>query len=90
MLRTAIYDESTKLYVDVLVSYSSSGAIVPLLIGLGSRKYPIDRILSVERSASRKSGGRGLCYLCYISGKVIKLYWDKQKWFLARELRLND
>ena len=50
-----------KVYVDVVAEFRKDGRLVPIFFTWeDGRKYSIDRILKIERCASRKAGmGRG-------------------------------
>lgn len=49
------------------------------------RKYNIDRILKIERCASRKAGGVGMMYTCMIQGQESHLFYEVDKWFMERK-----
>ena len=47
-----------KVYVDVVAEFRKDGKLVPIFFTWeDGRKYNIDRILKIERCASRKAGG---------------------------------
>ena len=47
-----------KVYVDVVAEFRKDGQLVPIFFTWeDGRKYSIDRILKIERCASRKAGG---------------------------------
>ena len=49
----------------------------------GGARFDIDRVVQVERAASRKAGGVGLRYTVMIGGKRHHLYYeDNFKWFV--------
>lgn len=49
-----------KVYVDVVAEFSKEGCLIPILfVWEDGRKYKIDKILKIERCASRKAGGVG-------------------------------
>ena len=49
-----------KVYVDVVAEFRKDGQLVPIFFTWeDGRKYSIDRILKIERCASRKAGGVG-------------------------------
>ena len=49
-----------KVYVDVVAEFRKDGRLVPIFFTWeDGRKYSIDRILKIERCASRKAGGVG-------------------------------
>ena len=50
-----------KVYVDVVAEFRKDGRLVPIFFTWeDGRKYSIDRILKIERCASRKAGGVGM------------------------------
>ena len=52
-----------KVYVDVVAEFRKDGQLVPIFFTWeDGRKYSIDRILKIERCASRKAGGVGMMY----------------------------
>ena len=55
------------------------------LIHIYGRKYSIDRILKIERCASRKAGGVGMMYTCMIQGQESHLFYEVDKWFMERK-----
>ena len=67
-----------KAYVEVIADFSSDGRMKPLrLIWEDGRKYDIDRILRVDRCASRRAGGAGIRYVCRILGQRVELYYEE-------------
>ena len=59
-----------KVYVDVVAEFRKDGKLVPIFFTWeDGRKYNIDRILKIERCASRKAGGVGMMYTCMIQGQ---------------------
>ena len=73
-----------KKYVDVGASFSSEGILTPLwIIWEHKRRYDIDRIIRMERAASRKAGGHGIRYTCMVSGRQVHLYYEENyRWFV--------
>lgn len=64
-----------KVYVDVVAEFSKEGCLIPILfVWEDGRKYKIDKILKIERCASRKAGGVGTMYTCMVQGKERRLY----------------
>ena len=56
-----------KVYIDVVAEFRKDGQLVPIFFTWeDGRKYSIDRILKIERCASRKAGGVGMMYTCMI------------------------
>lgn len=59
-----------KVYVDVVAEFSKEGCLIPILfVWEDGRKYKIDKVLKIERCASRKAGGVGTMYTCMVQGK---------------------
>lgn len=60
-----------KVYVDVIAEFSKDGCLIPILfVWEDGRKYKIDKVLKIERCASRKAGGVGMMYTCMVQGNV--------------------
>ena len=65
-----------KVYVDVVAEFRKDGQLVPIFFTWeDGRKYSIDRILKIERCASRKAGGVGMMYTCMIQGQESHLFY---------------
>lgn len=74
------------MYVDVVAEFRKDGCLVPLFfVWEDGRKYSIDRILKIERCASRKAGGVGVMYTCMIKGQESHLFYEVDKWFMERK-----
>ena len=74
-----------KVYVDVVAEFRKDGQLVPIFFTWeDGRKYSIDRILKIERCASRKAGGVGMMYTCMIQGQESHLFYEVDKWFMER------
>lgn len=73
-----------KIYVQIVVEFSVDGCLRPLWITWeDGRKFEIDRVLRVERAASRKAGGIGLRYTVTIGGHEHHLYYEENyRWFV--------
>ena len=75
-----------KVYVDVVAEFRKDGQLVPIFFTWeDGRKYSIDRILKIERCASRKAGGVGMMYTCMIQGQESHLFYEGEKWFMERK-----
>ena len=76
-----------KVYVDVLVKMSKDGQMIPqAFVWEDGREYIIDRIMKVERCASRKAGGTGIMYTCMVEGQEVNLFYEEnQRWFVTRK-----
>ncbi|MBE6759132.1 MAG: hypothetical protein E7554_03475 [Ruminococcaceae bacterium] len=72
-----------KTYVNVYAVFDTLGQIMPrAIIWEDGRKFPIDRILHIDRRASLRSGGAGLRYHVVIAGHQRYLYLEETKWFV--------
>lgn len=75
-----------KIYVEVLAKFSADGELMPVdIIWEDGRKYHVDRVLRVERCASRKAGGAGIMYTCMVEGKRSHLFYEVDKWFVDKK-----
>lgn len=76
-----------KVYVDVVAEFSKEGCLIPILfVCEDGRKYKIDKVLKIERCASRKAGGVGTMYTCMVQGKEGHLFFEVDKWFMERKI----
>lgn len=73
-----------KVFVEVVVRYSTDGRKTPLYIKWeDGRKFIIDKVIGSAQAASLKAGGRGTRYRCRICGKETHLWQDDDgKWFV--------
>ena len=73
-----------KKYVDVGASFSTEGVLTPLwIIWENEKRYEIDRVIRMERAASRKAGGVGIRYTCMVRGQRVHLYYEENyRWFV--------
>lgn len=73
-----------KIYVETVAEFSADGQLKPLwIVWEDGRKFEIDRVLRVERAASRKAGGVGLRYTVMIGGREHHLYYEENyRWFV--------
>lgn len=72
-----------KVYVDVVAEFSKEGCLIPILfVWEDGRKYKIDKVLKIERCASRKAGGVGTMYTCMVQGRkaICFLKWINGLW----------
>ena len=84
-----------KVYVDVIVYYDKDGNITPLeIIWKNGKRYEIDKVLDMQKMASRKAGGIGIRYTVRISGQDRFLYHEMgegDKWFVeSKEIYVED
>lgn len=75
---------NAKRYVDVGAVFSSEGVLTPLwIVWEDEHRYDIDRVLRMERAASRRAGGTGIRYTCMVRGRRIHLYYEENyRWFV--------
>lgn len=74
-----------KVYVDVVATFSKEGCLIPMMfVWEDGKKYFIDKVIKVERCASRKAGGVGMMYTCMIQGRESHLFFEVDKWFMER------
>lgn len=72
-----------KVFVDVLVQYTTEGGKVPLGIKWDDgRMSSIDRVIDVRKSASIMEEAKGLRYTCRVKGKQMYLYSEDDKWYI--------
>ena len=76
--------ELCKIYVDVDVTFTKDGRLLPKsIIWSDGHRYEIQRVKHVCRAASLKAGGVGMRYTCIIDGKESHLYYeDNNMWFV--------
>lgn len=75
-----------KAYIDVIARFSE-GQMLPLsLTWENGRSYEIDKIKRIQRMASRKAGGCGICYTCIIRNQEVQLFYEENGlWFVTRK-----
>lgn len=72
-----------KTYVNVFAVFDTLGQIMPrAVLWEDGRRFPIDRVKSIERRASLRSGGAGLRYHVIICGQERYLYLEETRWFI--------
>lgn len=75
-----------KVYVDVDARFSKDGQLLPsAIIWEDGQRYPIDRVIDMQRCASRKAGGVGIRYTCIVGGRQSYLFYEVDKWFVERK-----
>ena len=79
--------EKIKVYVEVIARFTPDGRMLPVSFTWEDGKsYLIDRIVRMERCASRRAGGAGILYVCMVSGSECHLYYEENlKWFMERK-----
>lgn len=76
---------NVKVYVDVTAMYYADGRLEPRFITWeDGRVYQIDKVLDVRPAACLKAGGCGIRYTCRIRGQLVSLFFDENRWFMAR------
>ncbi|QIK70901.1 hypothetical protein G7062_05420 [Erysipelothrix sp. HDW6C] len=70
-----------KKYIQVVVHFNEQGEIMPLFILFDGKKYQIDRVLQIKKSASQV-GGAGILYQCRIQNNVRNLFYERTRWFI--------
>ncbi len=75
-----------KAYVDVVAMFTK-GQLLPMsLVWENGHSYEIDRIKRIQRMASRKAGGSGICYTCIICSHEVQLFYEENGlWFVTRK-----
>ena len=74
---------SNKKFISVIAQFFEDGTVKPLtIIWEDGRKFDIDKILDIRKSASLKAGGIGIRYTCRIRHKQIYLFKDDDIWFM--------
>lgn len=72
-----------KKYVPVIVRFDTEGKMRPIEIEFDeAHRYPIDKIIDVQRAACQTVGGVGVRYTCRIRGHERYLWFEDKKWFV--------
>lgn len=74
-----------KVFVPVIVRHEPDGSMKPLCVEWeDGRKFEVDKILDIRRSASLKAGGCGFRYTVRMKGRQAYLFYDlsDKKWFV--------
>ena len=76
-----------KAYVEVVARFTTDGQLLPVsLVWENGRQYAVDRIVRVQRMASRKAGGAGICYTCRVLDQEVQLFYEENGlWFVTRK-----
>ena len=75
--------DSVKRYVMVVSRTDEVGRVLPQrVIWSDGASYEIDRILDVQRCASRKAGGCGMRYHVQIGSHETFLFYEGPRWFV--------
>ena len=83
--QAALEENPCKVYVDVDAHFTREGVLIPVAITWeDGRRYEVDRVLDVQRCASRKAGGVGIRYTCRICGQTSYLFYEVDRWFVER------
>ncbi|WP_242826988.1 hypothetical protein [Butyrivibrio sp. MC2013] len=75
-----------KVYVDVEAVFTRDGFLKPkYVVWEDGRRYNIDKIRSCRRAASTDAGGIGIMYICMVSGREVRLFYEENyRWFVCR------
>lgn len=77
------YENPHKRYVTVNARHEIGGRIIPLSFAEeDGDPVEIDRVLDIRQAASLKAGGNGVRYICSIDGKEVRLFHDRDDWFI--------
>lgn len=74
-----------KICVEVLAQFLAEGGVRPIqIVWSDGRRYPVERICSVQHAPARVSAVLPLRYACMISGREKELYYepDRMRWFV--------
>ena len=75
--------ESLRKNVTVLARMLTTGNMVPLeIVWDDGRVFKIDKVLSKEKRASLKGGGKGTRYTVRVMGQERYLFFDDGIWFV--------
>lgn len=73
---------TNKHYVRIRADFSKNGTITPVcMITENGVKHDISRVTNIMTAASRKSGGLGTRYTCYIGTRMFYLFLEEDRWF---------
>lgn len=88
--------DNIKVYVDVVVRFSSDGVMIPRQITWeDGHKYAIDRVTDIRQAAAMKAGGQGDRYTVWINGQQSYLFFERNgsltgnnigRWFVERKI----
>lgn len=79
------YENKDKVYIKVAAVHYPDGRLEPVAFWWETgRKYMIDRVTDVCRSASLKAGGIGIRYTCLVARHEIFLFFEEDRWFMER------
>ncbi len=80
-----------KAYVNVIAEFREGQMLPMSLTWENGKSYGIDKIKRVQRMASRKAGGCGICYTCVIQNQEVKLFYEENGlWFVTRKSPIRD
>ena len=82
-----LLENDRKVYVDVLEVRRRDGSIVPCVVKWeDGRNYRVDKVLDVQKAATRKGGGAGVRYSVRIHGKLTEMWLEETRWFVVRDV----
>ncbi len=75
-----------KAYINVVAMFKEGQMLPMSLVWEDGHRYEIDRIKRIQRLASRKAGGCGICYTCMICNQEVQLFYEENGlWFVTRK-----
>jgi hypothetical protein len=75
----------SKVYVEVTAKFDKDGKIEPIQISwTDGTRYPVDKVLGVNRAVSTAGGGIGVRYTCRICGRSAFVFYSERehRWFV--------
>jgi len=76
-------EETSKLYVEVIVSWLHDGRLRPLsFVWENGSEYRIDKIIAVRKGHSLKVFAGGLRYYCQTGNRQYYLHYDSERWYI--------
>ncbi len=74
--------DRVKRYVEVTMRTDEEGRVRPLEIQLHGTTYVVDEVLHVQRRASKRTGGDGVCYTVRLGRRITDIYYEDPRWFV--------
>ena len=77
-----------KTYVQVTADFYPDGRLRPSCITwMDGKKFYIDQIKEIKRMDSKRVHGSGICYVCLVWGKEMRLFYEENyKWFVEERI----
>ena len=89
-----------KVYVSVVVDFSSEGVMLPrTIVWEDGKKYDVDRVIDIRPAYAAKARGQGDRYTIKVNGERTYLYFVRStnlsgnvigRWFVERKVPLKD